>query len=250
MVLRAGADQAVVVDVGPEPGAMRQCLSGLRIRSVPVVVLTHFHADHVGGLPGVLGRFPVGQVWVSPYASPAAEVAEVRELTLAAGAVLRSPPVGESGSAGEVWWQVLGPVGTASGSGSGGSGEIGESVESGVENDASLVLRVGVGDLTVLLTGDVEPAGQARILATGADLHADVLKLPHHGSSRQDPRFFAATGARVAIASAGEHNSYGHPAPSTVRLATGLGMSVLRTDQQGSVAITEHDGRVGAVVQR
>lgn len=243
LVLRAGAGQAVVVDVGSEPGLMRRCLSGLRVRSVPVVVLTHFHADHVGGLSGVMGRFPVGQVWVSPYASPAAEAAEVRELTLAAGAVLRSPPVGETGTVGEIWWHVLGPVGR-------GSGEIGESAESGAENDASLVLRVGVGELTVLLTGDVEPPGQERILAAGADLRADVLKLPHHGSSRQDRRFFAATGARVAIASAGENNSYGHPAPSTVRLATSLGMSVLRTDQQGSVAVTERDGRIGAVTQR
>lgn len=246
LLLRAGAGQAVVVDVGPDPGVIRRCLAELRIRSVPVVVLTHFHADHVDGLSGVVDGVQVGQVWVSPHASPAAEAAEVRALTLAAGATVRSPPVGETGRVGDVWWQVLGPVGMASGE----SSEVGESAESGAENDASLVLRVGVGGLTALLTGDVEPAGQARILATGIDLHADVLKLPHHGSSRQDPRFFAATGARVAIASAGEDNSYGHPAPSTVRLATNLGMSVLRTDQQGSVAITERDGRLGAVAQR
>ncbi len=243
LLLRAGPRQAVVVDVGPDPAVIRRCLAELRIRSVPVVVLTHFHADHVGGLSGVVGRVPVGQVWVSPHTSPAAEAAEVRELTLAAGVALRSPALGETGGAGEVWWQVLGPVGAVSGE----TAEVGESAESGAENDASLVLRVGVGGLTVLLTGDVEPAGQARILATGVDLHADVLKLPHHGSSRQDSRFFAATGARVAIASAGRDNSYGHPAPSTVRLATGLGMSVLRTDQQGSVAITERDGQLGAV---
>jgi len=149
---------------------------------------------------------------------------------------------------GSVWWQVLGPVGVPRGVA--GSVESGESVESGAENDASLVLRVGVDDLTVLLTGDVEPDGQARILATGVDLRADVLKIPHHGSSRQDPAFFASTGARVAIASAGLDNSYGHPAPSTLRLATGLGMTVLRTDQQGSVAVTERDGRLGVVTQR
>ena len=55
----------------------------------------------------------------------------------------------------------------------------------------------------ILLTGDVEPDGQARLLRCGADLRADVLKMPHHGSARQEPAFFAATGARVAIASAG-----------------------------------------------
>ena len=248
LLVRAGAGQAVVVDVGPDQAAMRRCLSALRIKAVPVLVLTHFHADHVDGLGAVVGRLPVGEVWVSPYASPVAEAAEVRSLVLAAGSVVRSPPVGETGRVGQVWWQVLGPVGTEKAM-SGVGAEQGESAESGMENDASLVLRLGVGDLTVLLTGDVEPAGQARILATGADLRADVLKLPHHGSSRQDPAFFAATGARVAIASAGRRNSYGHPAPSTVRLATGLGMTVLRTDTHGSIAVTEHDGRLGAVTQ-
>ena len=185
---------------------------------------------------------------MSPYASPAAEAAGVRALALASSAVLRSPPVGETGRVGDVWWQVLGPVGVPRGVA--GAGESGESVESGAENDASLVLRVGVDDLTVLLTGDVEPDGQARILATGVDLRADVLKIPHHGSSRQDPAFFAGTEARVAIASAGLDNSYGHPSPRTLRLATGLGMTVLRTDLQGSVAVTEHAGRLGVVTQR
>lgn len=253
LVLRAGPGQAVVVDTGPDPTVMTRCLTGLRVRSVPVVVLTHFHADHVDGLSGVLGRFPVGQLWVSPYASPAVEAGEVRALASAQGTEVRTPPVGETGRVGAVWWQVLGPVGlpsAAGGLGGAGTTEVGESVESGVENDASLVARVGVDDLTMLLTGDVEPDGQARILATGADLSADVLKLPHHGSRRQDPAFFAATGARIAIASAGEDNSYGHPAPSTVRLAAGLGMTVLRTDQQGSIAVTERDGRLGAVTQR
>ncbi len=248
LVLRAGPGQAVVVDVGPDPIAIRRCLSGLRIRAVPIVVLTHFHADHVDGLSGVLGQVPVGEVWVSPYASPVAEAAGVRALALASSATLRSPPVGETGRVGQVWWQVIGPVGVPRGVA--GAGESGESAESGAENDASLVLRVGVDDLTVLLTGDVEPDGQARILATGVDLRADVLKIPHHGSSRQDPAFVASTGARVAIASAGLGNSYGHPAPSTLRLAIGLGMTVLRTDQQGSVAVTEHMGRLGVVTQR
>jgi competence protein ComEC len=246
LLLRAGSGRAVVVDVGPDPTMMRRCLSAMRIRAVPILVLTHFHADHVDGLSAVLGRLPVGQVWVSPSGSPTGEAAEVRALALGSRATLRSPPAGESGRVGGVWWQVLGPVGDPTGA----SSELGESAESGAENDASLVLRMGVDELTILLTGDVEPDGQTRIRASGADLRADVLKLPHHGSSRQDPAFFAATGARVAIASAGRDNSYGHPAPSTVRLATGLGMTVLRTDQQGSVAVTVHDGRLGAVTQR
>ena len=103
--------------------------------------------------------------------------------------------------------------------------------ESSKQNDGSLVIMVEVAGLRLLLTGDVEPPGQQAILAAGADLRADVLKIPHHGSAQQDPAFFAATHARLAIASAGAHNDYGHPAPRTVQLVESLGMTLLRTDQ-------------------
>ena len=77
-----------------------------------------------------------------------------------------------------------------------------------------------------------------------------MLKIPHHGSARQDPAFFAATGARLAVASAGRDNDYGHPAPRTVHLAQSLGMTVLRTDEEGSAAVVVRDGRLAAVTQR
>ena len=139
---------------------------------------------------------------------------------------------------GPLTWEVLGPVpGPTSGPAPsvGTPGVDGQDHESAAENDASLVLRVQVGRVRLLLTGDAEPDGQARILRSGVDLTADVLKLPHHGSARQDRDFLAATGATVALASAGVDNDYGHPAPRTVQLVESLGMTVLRTDLQGSV---------------
>ena len=75
-----------------------------------------------------------------------------------------------------------------------------------------------------------------------------MLKLPHHGSARQEPRFFAATGASLAVASSGVDNDYGHPAPSTVRLARDQGMTVVRTDEHGSIAVAL--GADGLVVRR
>ena len=145
---------------------------------------------------------------------------------------MTSPPVGTTATVGEVSLQVLGPV----------DHPIAAEDESSAQNDESLVVMITAHGLRLLLTGDVEPPGQAAILGSGADLRADVLKVPHHGSARQDPAFFAATGARLAIASAGLDNDYGHPAPRTVQLINSLGMTLLRTDQQGSVAITS-DGR-------
>ena len=87
------------------------------------------------------------------------------------------------------------------------------------------MLRVQIDGVRLLLTGDAEPEAQSRLLRTGADLRADVLKIPHHGSARQDPAFLAAIGARVAVASAGADNDYGHPAPRTIQLVQSLGMA-------------------------
>ncbi|GAA3578967.1 ComEC/Rec2 family competence protein [Microlunatus spumicola] len=243
LVLRAGPHDAVVVDTGPEEGPMRRCLAELGVRRVPLLVLTHFHDDHVGGLGAVLGARPVGQVWVCPLPYPTSGVERVRAAAAAQGVPVLTPAVGATGSVGAVGWEVLGPR-------AGPAAEVAGEDESGRENDASLVLMVTVSGLRVLLTGDVEPAGQEAIVAAGADLHADVLKVPHHGSSRQDQAFLAATHARLAVASAGVDNDYGHPAPGTVARLRALGMQVLATNEHGGVAIEERSGRLTVATER
>jgi len=210
-----------------------------------LLILTHFHADHVDGLSAVWARRRVGRVWVSPLAAPAYEAAAVNGLAARHATPVSAPVAGERVQVGTVTCLVLGPV----------AHPAEDPGESSVENDASLVVMATMGGragggLRILLTGDVEPAGQRAILATGADLRADVLKVPHHGSARQDPDFFAATDASVAIASAGVDNDYGHPAPRTVQLAQSMGMTVLHTDRDGGVAVTTRNGAVGVVTQR
>jgi len=112
------------------------------------------------------------------------------------------------------------------------------------------VILADVEGLRVLLTGDVEPPGQRALLSAGTDLRAQVLKVPHHGSARQERAFFAATGATVAVTSSGVDNDYGHPAAGTLQLARSLGMTVLRTDQHGTAAIVWRQGKLAAVTQR
>ena len=239
LVVRVAAGAALVVDTGPDPVAMRRCLDQLDVSSVPVLVLTHFHADHVDGLSGVLAGRTVGEIWVSGLASPPVEVREVQAAAADRQIAVRVPAPGTAVQVGDATLEILGPA-TAPAPTEG----------SAAENDSSLVLRVDAAGLRVLLTGDLEPPGQAALLSRGVDLRADVLKIPHHGSARQDPAFFAATGARLAIASAGRDNDYGHPAPRTVALARSLGMTVLRTDEQGAAAVVVRDGQLSAATQR
>ena len=110
------------------------------------------------------------------------------------------------------------------------------------------MLRLVTHGVVLLLTGDVEPPAQSAILATEAgQLHADVLKVPHHGSANQEPDFLRATAARLAIVSVGAGNPYGHPAPRTLDLLRSWGVQVDRTDVDGDVAVVGSPGRVALV---
>ncbi len=247
LVLRAGPHTAVVVDTGPEPGPIRQCLDRLGITSVPYVLLTHFHEDHVGGLAGVLAGRAVGVVGITrstDVPAPGAAAIRLAEQRHIQVVVAR---LGETLRVGDVSWQTLWPAGGSVVEGGADSG----SSEGSDENDASVVWRARVGDVSVLMTGDVEPSAQATLLRRyGGALAVDVLKVPHHGSRYQDPGFLAAAGARVALVSAGLGNDYGHPNPGTLALLTGEGAHVLRTDLDGSSAVAGDQAHLRAVTQR
>ncbi len=252
LVLDAGRGQAVVVDAGPDPRLVDRCLSRLGVRRVPVVVLTHFHADHVDGLPGVLDGRAVGEVEVTGVRDPPYGAAAVDAWARRAGVPVRVPSPGESVQVGGLSWQVLGPgPGPAAGAGAAAADATGE--EGSAANDASLVLLVRSRGVTMLLTGDVEPEAQRSLLrslagALGGE-PVDVLKVPHHGSRYQDPDLLSGLGARLAVVSAGADNDYGHPAAETLlRLERG-GALVRRTDRDGDVAVVVRDGQLRVVTR-
>ncbi|QDP96118.1 MBL fold metallo-hydrolase [Microlunatus elymi] len=245
LVVRIAERSAIVIDTGPDPKPMRSCLDQLGIRRVSLMILSHFHADHVGGLEGALAGRRVDRIWVSPYASPTHEAEVVRQRAATLGIPVTVPDLGTRRSVGAAELSVLGPLDRQP------SPVISADGQSALENDLSLVIMISIDRVRILFTGDVEPEEQRRVLASGADLRADVLKVPHHGSSRQDPDFIAATHAQVGIASAGQDNSYGHPAPRTMQLLRSDGMTALCTCIRGSIALTaDRSGRLRLVGQR
>lgn len=229
LVVRAEAGQAVVVDAGPDPAAVDRCLRDLGIDSIPLLVLTHLHADHVAGLSGALADRRVGTLEVGPQPDVGLAYDEVLELARSAGATVATGRVGEVRRVGGVEVTVLAPVTAAHGSRSD-------------PNNSSLVLRVSTGGIGLLLTGDIEVEGQDALLDSGADLRAEVLKVPHHGSAYQDDAFLAAVDARVAVISVGADNDYGHPSSALVDELRALGTQVWRTDTDGALAIGRSDG--------
>jgi competence protein ComEC len=242
LVLATGAaHEAVVVDAGPDPRLMDRCLDDLGVHRVPLVVLTHFHADHVDGLPGVLQGRRVDALWVSRLQDPPEGVSLVRAAATAAGLRPIEAPYAATRTIGDLTLEPVWPLPDSPTRGPG---------DGSTANNASVVMLARSRGVTFFLGGDIEPEGQARLATALPGLQVDVLKVPHHGSRYQDLPFLESLQARLAVISVGVDNDYGHPAPETVRGLASTGEQVLRTDQDGAVAVVERDGRLSAVTRR
>jgi len=228
LVLNAGPGSGVVVDAGPDPALVDDCLRRLGIDEVPLLVLTHFHADHVDGLAGVVDGRRVGAVLTTRVLDPPGGAEEVADLARSHGLAAGPASYAATATYGAVTLQVLwprpGPLEEGSGDGS-------------AANDASVVLLAEVGGLRILLTGDVEPPGQAALARTLTGLDVDVLKIPHHGSRYQDLAWLESLRAEVALVSVGADNDYGHPAAPVIDALTASGVEVYRTDLSGDVLV-------------
>ncbi|MGP3971269.1 ComEC/Rec2 family competence protein [Streptomyces sp. 6N223] len=239
LVLAAADGAALVVDTGPDPAAVDRCLRELEVRRIPLLVLSHFHADHVAGLPGALRGREVGAIQTSTVRDSPEQAAFVDRVAAEAGVRVIPAVPGERRRIGEgLSWQVLWPPADAA--------------SLGYEaNDASVTLLLRTGGLGVLLPGDLEPAAQRRLLAEHPELPpVDVLKVAHHGSAGQHPPLLARLSPRLALISAGADNDYGHPAPGTLAALRAAGAVVLRTDRHGALAVTETDEGPRGVARR
>lgn len=180
-------------------------------------MLSHFHADHVGGLGPVLAGREVTAALVSPVAEPAVNAAATEAALAAAGVPVRTAQTGDRGTAGTLAWQVL-----LAGAGEG-------------ANDSSVVLAARVAGLDVLLLGDLEDTGQAALVPLVA--RTDVVKVAHHGSAVQSRALAERLRPQVALISSGRGNDYGHPTHEALDLYAGVGATVVRTDECGTVAL-------------
>ncbi|MGH3317436.1 MAG: DNA internalization-related competence protein ComEC/Rec2, partial [Nocardioidaceae bacterium] len=241
VVLNAGHGDAVVVDTGPDPGLVDRCLDRLEVESVPLVVLSHLHADHTDGLSGVSDGRTVGEVEIGSSSTPAEQFRAVLAWTQRHQVAARRAVFAERRRLGALSWRVIAPDDAEPPS---------PAAESSDENNASLVLLARYRGLRMLLTGDIEPEAQQALLRSGYGLRADVLKVPHHGSRYQEPSFLSAVGADVAVVSAGRDNDYGHPAEPTLRLLRRAGTDVYRTDLAGDVAVVWSDGDLSVQTRR
>jgi len=204
------------------------------IHGVDAMILSHPHGDHAGGIAPVLRKLRVaefadgGQIYGGHAYHDALDVARSESVPMVyprAGGIWRS----DDG----VTLQFIGPSIPFIG----GKNAI---------NDNSVAFVLQYRHFRMLFTGDAGSAAEQRFLDEGVALHADVLKVGHHGSAYgSTPAFIAAVAPRYAIVSVGRHNMFGHPAPSTIETLKRFGATLYRTDENGAVSITSDGTRLG-----
>ena len=203
------------------------------VHTIDALILSHPHGDHAGGTPVVLRDFSVGEFADSGQryggyayndALQTARSEHVRMVYPRAGAVWRT----DDG----ITLTFIGP-------------SLPFIESDNTINDNSIAFILQYKHFRMLFTGDAGVAAEQRFLNEGIDLHADVLKVGHHGSAySSSPEFIAAAHPRYAIISVGRHNMFGHPAPSTIETLHRFGARVYRTEQNGAVMITSDGSTV------
>ena len=192
--------RAILIDVGPDPILMDKCLRQLHITTISLLILTHPHADHIGGLAGARKGRTIEAEWFG---------------NIAAGCHAN---IGEY-SIDVLWPQQVGAVDEN-------------------PNNASIAAIIRSKDFSLFAAGDIEPPVQEKL--RGKVGRVDIYKVAHHGSRYQDPQLMRELSPTLALISVGVGNSYGHPAASTIADLERLHAKVLRTDRDGAVAVEVH----------
>jgi competence protein ComEC len=241
-LVRFPGGRTLLVDAAGVPGSsfdagervVAPALRALGVRRLDTLVLTHADPDHVGGAASVLLRFAPGTIWEGVPVPPNLALRELAGLADAASAVWRTVQAGDADRVDGVDIRVWHPPPP-------------DWERQRVRNDDSVVVELRHGDVSILLTGDIEREAERSLAPRLSLAPIVVLKAPHHGSatSSTDP-FIRAARPRAVVFSAGRRNPFGHPHPAVLERYRALGVEIFRTDVDGAVVV-DSDGKAATV---
>lgn len=219
--------QAMLIDAGPDDSVVSY-LNQQGIKKINYLVATHPHADHIGGMAAVIRAFDIEKVYMPRVSHTSKTYENVLLAVKEKGLKITSAKAGTTLFDQEgLKVNIVAPCGSSYNN----------------LNDYSAVARIQFGNTSFLLTGDAESLSEQEMLASGAELKADVLKVGHHGSSSSTtPSFLKAVSPKYAVISCGAGNQYGHPHQETLNKLASAGVQVYRTDTNGTIIFTS-DGQ-------
>ena len=222
-LIQTPGGKVMLIDAGEasEADKVDAALQERGIDHIDVLVGTHPHTDHIGGLRHIIENYSVGEMYMPNSASSTKTFEKLLDAIDSANIPLHEAKSGVSISLGsDVTCDVLGPIEQYSDL-----------------NDTSAVIMLSFGDTRFLFTGDAEKTAESDLLSKyGRNLSCDVLKVGHHGSSTStSAEFLQAVNPSSAVISCAEGNDYGHPHAETLKKLKDSGISVYRTDISGSI---------------
>lgn len=222
----------VLIDGGGNSTLVMPFLQKYVDGELEIMVATHAHADHIGGLTDVLNSYKVGQIWHSGDTSTSKTYAAFMNAVNSEGAAVYTGKRGDNIISGNLSFTVLNP-----------------DSPDGTSNNNSLVLRLKFGNIYFLFEGDAEEKAEKEVLEAYSLIlgNIEVLKLGHHGSrTASSPEYLAVLHPAVAIYMAEIGNTYGHPHQETLTSLENIGARIYGTDVNGTISIST-DGQTYTV---
>jgi competence protein ComEC len=211
----------ILVDGGEAGAGIISILSGLGIQRIDLMIATHPHSDHIGGLVQVLQSFPVSKVVTNGQPHTTSTYERFLDGIASAQAEYVEVKRGDVISIGGIELKILNP-----------------SNNNSDLNENAVVFQFKYGRTTFLMMGDAGADAESSLLASDIPLKSDILKVGHHASkSGSTSAFLNAVQPQIALYSAGINNSFGHPDPQTFSALTSVGAKIYGTDKNGTIHI-------------
>jgi competence protein ComEC len=235
ILIQTPEGNTMLIDGGPASSASNlvSYIKKQGVTKINVIVATHPHEDHIGGLISVLNSFEVDNIIDSGVSHTTQIYKNYLSAIQSKNINFVNWNLGQQFEIGQgAIFKIIGPL----------------TKSSSDLNNSSIVIYLTYNNSSFLFTGDAESTEEGEIISSGENLKADVLKVGHHGSSSSSSlKFLKAVSPTIAIISCGAGNSYGHPHDITLKNLTDIGPVIYRTDLTGTVVI-ECDGKSVTVV--